>query len=99
ILITRFLTDGGVGELVDFMPISGTAATERHRLIRMVRCVRGEMEFELTIAPRFDYGRATHQTHLTANGAVFTSSGTAITVHVVREREDERFARVETGDA
>jgi GH15 family glucan-1,4-alpha-glucosidase len=98
ILITRFLTDAGVGELVDFMPISGTAATGRHRLIRMVRCVRGEVEFELTIAPRFDYGRATHQTHLTANGAVFTSSDVALTLHIVREPEDERLARVETGD-
>jgi GH15 family glucan-1,4-alpha-glucosidase len=41
ILITRYLTEGGVGELYDFMPISGKTATDRHRLVRMVRCVRG----------------------------------------------------------
>ena len=30
---------------------------DRHRLVRMVRCVRGEMTFAMDIAPRFDYGR------------------------------------------
>ena len=40
------------------MPISGRpSATDRHRLVRMVRCVRGQMTFEVEIAPRFDYGR------------------------------------------
>jgi GH15 family glucan-1,4-alpha-glucosidase len=41
ILITRFLTEAGVGEIVDLMPISGAVATDRHRLVRIVRCVRG----------------------------------------------------------
>src|SRR4051794_30003510 len=56
VLITRFLTEAGVGEVIDFMPVTeGTVATDRHRLIRMVRCVRGEMTFAVDIAPRFDY--------------------------------------------
>jgi len=41
ILITRFLTPDGVGELHDFMPIAGTHATDRHRLVRQIRVVRG----------------------------------------------------------
>ena len=45
ILITRFLSADGVGEVVDFMPIAGDRATDRHRLVRMVRVVRGEMRF------------------------------------------------------
>ena len=40
-LVTRFITEDGVGEVVDFMPPAGTAATDNHRLVRMVQCVRG----------------------------------------------------------
>src|SRR5438874_3860293 len=36
VLITRFLTSGGVGEVQDFMPIQEGAAQHRHRLIRRV---------------------------------------------------------------
>ena len=98
ILITRFMTDAGVGEVVDFMPIAGAVATTRHRIVRMVRCVRGEMTFELQIAPRFDYGRATHETKMTERGAVFTSADESVTCHVVREPGDERLARPEVDD-
>src|SRR5688500_3878082 len=52
ILITRFLSEAGVGEVVDFMPATGGAATDRHRLVRMVRCVRGQVTFEVDVAPR-----------------------------------------------
>ena len=63
VLITRFLTEDGVGEVVDFMPVPATAAaTDNHRIVRMLRCVRGEMSFEIDIAPRFDYGRSPHKT-------------------------------------
>src|SRR3954464_10167113 len=32
VLIPRFFTDSAVGEVVDFMPIAGEAATDTHRL-------------------------------------------------------------------
>src|SRR3954465_11781964 len=54
VLVTRFLTDAGVGEVVDFMPIAGSETTTEHLLIRMIRCVRGEMTFDVELAPRFD---------------------------------------------
>jgi len=48
ILITRFLTRDGVGEITDFMPIEpARETTKRHRIIRAVRVVRGSMTFEL----------------------------------------------------
>lgn len=47
VLITRFITEGGVGEVVDFMP-SGRKASKNHRLARMLRCVRGQMRFKST---------------------------------------------------
>ena len=66
ILITRFMSPDGVGEVVDFMPIATPErATDRHRIVRLVRVVRGEMEFTLECEPRFDYGRATHDVEAT----------------------------------
>jgi GH15 family glucan-1,4-alpha-glucosidase len=62
VLITRFLTPEGVGEVEDFMPVGQTRHGEhRQRLIRRVVAVRGRMRFELECAPRFDYGRERHE--------------------------------------
>ena len=72
ILVTRFLSPGGVAEVVDFMPVQmPQVATERHRLIRIVTGIRGQMTLEARVEPRFDYGRAAHKTHVTADGVVF----------------------------
>jgi GH15 family glucan-1,4-alpha-glucosidase len=94
ILITRFLDEQGVGEVVDFMPVSGATATDRHRLVRLVRCVRGTMTFDFELAPRFDYGRQNHQLELHDNGAVFRSQDFSMTMHAVREPDDERIMEV-----
>ena len=98
VLVTRFMTEAGVGEVVDFMPVTGTEATDRHRIVRMVRCVRGEMTFAIDLAPRFDYGREPHETHLNEDGVVFAGTKTSMTVHLVREPEDERLARTDVND-
>ncbi|WP_327326811.1 glycoside hydrolase family 15 protein [Streptomyces sp. NBC_01210] len=98
ILVTRFMTESGAGEVVDFMPVTGQTATPRHRLVRMLRCVRGSMTFEIDIAPRFDYGRKPHTLHITDHGAVFTAEDLELTVHAVREPEDERLLSSLTGE-
>src|SRR5919204_263921 len=69
VLITRFLSPDGVGELQDFMAVGG----DRQRLIRRVVCVRGEMTFRLACEPRFDYGRDHHEVVVTGEGALFRS--------------------------
>jgi GH15 family glucan-1,4-alpha-glucosidase len=68
VLITRFLSPAGVGELQDFMPVGGA-----QRLIRRVVCVRGSMRFRLECEPGFNYGRDRHATAITAFGAYFRS--------------------------
>ncbi len=98
ILVTRFMTEAGVGEVVDFMPLTGTDVTDRHRIVRMLRCVRGEMTFAIDLAPRFDYGREPHEIQLTDEGIVFAGRATSMTVHFVREPEDERLARTDVSD-
>lgn len=64
ILITRFMTEVGVGEVIDFMPVAEGPATDRHRLVRLIRVVRGSMDFVVEVQPRFDYGRSSHEIEL-----------------------------------
>jgi GH15 family glucan-1,4-alpha-glucosidase len=81
ILITRFMTPDGVGEVHDFMPVTGAGATDRHRLVRNIRVVRGVMRFAIEIQPRFDYGRAGHDLQLSEHGGVFRAAGLELTMH------------------
>jgi GH15 family glucan-1,4-alpha-glucosidase len=90
VLITRFLSEAGVGEVVHFMPPTGREATDNHRLVRMLRCVRGDMRFAVDLAPRFDYGRAPHTLRPTEHDAVFASGALQLTVHPVRQSDDPR---------
>jgi GH15 family glucan-1,4-alpha-glucosidase len=68
VLITRYLSPHGVGEVHDFMPLDGP-----QRLVRRVICVRGEIAFRIECEPRFDYGRARHETVVGEEGALFRS--------------------------
>ncbi|MGC9671151.1 glycoside hydrolase family 15 protein [Planosporangium sp. 12N6] len=91
VLITRFFTDDGVGEVQDFMPITGDprAAAGRHRLIRRVLCVRGSIPFRARVAPRFDYARQPHTVRLTDRATMFESEvlSLALTATVPIERD------------
>jgi GH15 family glucan-1,4-alpha-glucosidase len=74
VLITRFFTPGGVGELQAFMPIARTGEERhRHRLIRRVVAVRGSVRFRVELQPRFNYGRDPHETLQHEHGVVFDS--------------------------
>ncbi|WP_340384165.1 glycoside hydrolase family 15 protein [Streptomyces sp. SS7] len=81
VLITRFFTADGVGEVQDFMPVTGgSAEVERHRLIRRVLCVRGALPFRTRVAPRFDYGASAHTVRLVEGMAVFESEKLALSL-------------------
>jgi GH15 family glucan-1,4-alpha-glucosidase len=72
VLVTRFLSREGVGEVRDFMPVGTQEGEAGHRwLIRRVHVVRGCMTFHLFCEPAFDYARSSHSTSLTGNGACF----------------------------
>jgi GH15 family glucan-1,4-alpha-glucosidase len=85
ILVTRFMTPEGVTEVSDFMPVSDEGKPQdRHRLVRLIRAVRGSMKMVVDIQPRFDYGRKSHQLEISEDGGVFRSdSGETLTLHRV----------------
>ncbi|WP_405942476.1 glycoside hydrolase family 15 protein [Streptomyces sp. NBC_00207] len=81
VLMTRFLTPEGVGEVIDFMPVRDPhTVTDRHQVVRVMRGVRGTARFSLECRPRFDYGRAPHD--LTFDGATARFDGPGITAYL-----------------
>ena len=72
VLITRFLTPDGVGEVQDFMPVGELRdGAHRDRLVRRVLTVRGRMRFEAECSPRFDFARERHVAEAHRGGVLF----------------------------
>ena len=73
VLLTRFLSPDGVGEITDLMPVGGQ---DERRLIRRITTVRGEVKYQLHCSPRFNYGRDIHQARQTSpNEITFHGDG------------------------
>ena len=83
VLTTRFMTADGVGEVHDFMPVTTGHATDRHRLVRVMRVPRGTIRFAMDLQPRFDYGRKDHHLTSTDKGALFEAGDMHLTLHRV----------------
>ncbi len=76
VLVTRFLSSEGVGEIIDFMPLCASKdSPPSHGLIRRVKVARGCMRFRLECIPAFNYGRDPHTVEIVAEGAKFSSPG------------------------
>jgi GH15 family glucan-1,4-alpha-glucosidase len=94
VLVTRFFTPDGVGEVTDYMPI-GASGEGRHRIVRRVEVVRGTMTFRLECIPAFDYARKEHEIRVTPGGATFRSPelslGLATFIHL-QQRDNGAFA-------
>ena len=69
ILLTRFLGDQGITEISDFMAIQHLG--HKHNLVRRVKVIRGEIEFQMVCAPKFDYGRVGHKVEQKPNSLIF----------------------------
>ena len=84
ILLSRFLSEEGVAEVSDFMPVEATE--QAHNLIRRAKTVRGEIKYRMVCKPAFDYARATHQVEMRDGEVIFTSNGDDGTVLRLRSR-------------
>jgi GH15 family glucan-1,4-alpha-glucosidase len=62
VLMTRFLSNDGVGEITDYMPVDKPDPWHgRHQLVRRVAVVRGTMPFRMECLPAFNYARDRHE--------------------------------------
>jgi GH15 family glucan-1,4-alpha-glucosidase len=76
VLATRFLTDSGVVEVHDFMPVLQAGDPDhRQRVVRRVMAVRGSASVHMHLDARPDYGRATCETETQERGVVLTGDG------------------------
>ncbi|HUJ09672.1 MAG TPA: glycoside hydrolase family 15 protein [Verrucomicrobiae bacterium] len=72
-LLTRFLSNDGVAEISDFMPLEHLGHS--HDLVRRVKVVRGQLRLRMVCAPRFDYGRAKHKVEKRKGEVLFIAEG------------------------
>jgi GH15 family glucan-1,4-alpha-glucosidase len=56
ILLTRFFSEDGIAEIIDYMPIEGNGA-----IVRRVSTIRGQIDYQLYCAPRFNYASGNHR--------------------------------------
>lgn len=73
VLLTRFLSSEGVGEITDFMPVE--ELYEGHILIRRITSIRGNVKYKMQCAPRFNYAMSSHVSTKIGNKIIFTSNG------------------------
>jgi GH15 family glucan-1,4-alpha-glucosidase len=79
VLITRFLSPDGVGEVTDFMPVGIHQPGHEHSgLLRRASVVRGTMPFRMECFPAFNYARDDHQIILNESGAALLSPGISL---------------------
>jgi GH15 family glucan-1,4-alpha-glucosidase len=72
ILLTRFLSEEGVAEIADYMPI-GIDGEQPNEIVRTVTAIRGKIDFKMLCQPRFDYARCGHSIDITDQKAVFVA--------------------------
>jgi GH15 family glucan-1,4-alpha-glucosidase len=73
VLLTRFLSDDGIAEMADFMPVLEKG--QPSRLVRRLNVIQGEITFHLSCRPRFDYASVEHTAEQREGCVVFHSSG------------------------
>ena len=80
VLITRFLSADGVGEITDYMtaPEPDGRDEHQHQLFRRVNMVRGTMAFRMECFPAFNYARDKHELEMSMEGASFYSPGLSL---------------------
>jgi GH15 family glucan-1,4-alpha-glucosidase len=95
VLLTRFLSTEGVGEITDFMPVE--ELYEGKELVRRVTTVRGEVKYIMRCKPRFNYARDRHTAELkNDNEVIFRSAGDQpVTLKLI----SSVTLRIEDGDA
>ncbi len=90
VLLTRFLSEEGVAEISDFMPVG--EGDESHALVRRAKTVRGEVRYEFRCEPRFNYARESHRVEILQGEVLFHSDDL-----VLRLRTDIPLSVTEDG--
>jgi GH15 family glucan-1,4-alpha-glucosidase len=69
-LVTCFLAEEGVVEVIDCMPIQADAG-HPNQIVRLVKVIRGNVRFEMRCQPRFKYATSGHRLEFSPRCATF----------------------------
>lgn len=61
ILLTRFFSDSGIGELTDFMPVSENHISLPSAVVRKIKTIRGSINYKFSCVPRFGYSESDYE--------------------------------------
>ncbi|MCB0360002.1 MAG: glycoside hydrolase family 15 protein, partial [Bdellovibrionales bacterium] len=77
ILLTRSFAKHGLGQVEDFMPIIPRLNRTKHihQIVRIVSCIRGEIEYTLECTPAFNYARNKHKLQRKGSNVLFETEG------------------------
>jgi GH15 family glucan-1,4-alpha-glucosidase len=70
ILLTRFLSEEGVAELTDYMPVQKDGG-QPNQIVRIVSVIRGNVKFKMSCQPRFNYAASDHKLQSSDRCATF----------------------------
>jgi GH15 family glucan-1,4-alpha-glucosidase len=88
VLITRYLTDEGIVEVSDFMPVGPHIKTEYdYRIIRRVTGINGKVRMRMECKPAFNYARDSHELDISEEGATFRNTSLAMDLDCTRPLE------------
>ncbi|GAA4115269.1 glycoside hydrolase family 15 protein [Aquimarina addita] len=59
VLLTRFIATRAVVDIIDFMPFDDESEFP-NEYIRIVKCIRGTIDFSFELIPKLNYGRSNH---------------------------------------
>ena len=91
ILVTRHLSESGIAEVLDFMPIDRPhVVSDRRRIVRVVRGSAVRSGLRGAGRAEVDYARQAHKVHVNGTSAVFESGGAPGSVRSVAARARRR---------
>jgi len=79
VLVTRFFSDEGMAEVIDFMSVAreagGQTEQRSRQIVRIAKALRGPIQFRLECRPALDYARQKHEIRFDAGrrNAIFSS--------------------------
>ena len=83
VIRTKFVTDTGILEVTDFMPVASAACrgTSPHEIHRIVRCIRGTVESRCMFQPRLDYARSSDRVTTVQGGVTVCGESQELTLY------------------
>jgi len=95
VLVTRFFSQDGMAECIDFMTVGreagGESDPETRQVVRIAKAIRGPIRFRMECRPAFDYAREAHAVHLAVDSlsAVFAAREQQFVLKGERELRQE----------